>query len=200
MEGHIWQEFSSETYKHLPPVHVTDLVNPLHPSLKLIPFEATGGRGYYRTPTLINVWATAPLLHNNSIGLFNNDPSVAGRLAAYQDAMEKLLWPERRPGVKTIRKTTQASSIKYEEGGSACFARNTPIDLIANVDVVTPANFRKDNFWSRLLCHITGTGAFNELFLPVDNAPDFVEDRGQLYGSKLSDDDKRALIEYMKTF
>ena len=68
-------------------------------------------------------------------------------MAAYQDAMEKLLWPERRPGIETIRRTTQASTFKYEEGRTVCIAHDTPIDLIANVDVVTPENFRKDNFW-----------------------------------------------------
>ncbi|MDQ3624393.1 MAG: hypothetical protein M3463_18190, partial [Verrucomicrobiota bacterium] len=55
-----------------------------------------GGPGFYRVPTLISVWATAPLLHNNSLGLFNNDPSVKGRLLAFDDAIRKLLWPERR--------------------------------------------------------------------------------------------------------
>ena len=79
-------------------------------------------------------------------------------------------------------------------------ARNTPVDLIANVDLVTPEAFRKDNFFTRLLCHIIGTGHLNGLFLLVDNAPDFVQDRGHTFGSNLPDDDKRALIEYMKTF
>jgi hypothetical protein len=134
------------------------------------------------------------------VGLFNNDPSVAGRLAAYQDAMEKLLWPERRLGLKTIRKTTRSSTFKYEEGGTVCIARNTPIDLIANVDVVTPEIFREDNFWTRLFCHITGTGDLNGLFLLNDNAPDFVQDHGHTYGTKLPDEDKKALIEYLKTF
>ena len=36
-EGHIWQEFSSDTYKHLPTVHVTDLVYPLATSLNRFP-------------------------------------------------------------------------------------------------------------------------------------------------------------------
>jgi hypothetical protein len=199
-EGHIWQEFSSDTYKKLPAVHVTDLVDPIHTDLHLLPFDATGGRGYYRTPTLQNIWATAPFFHNNSLGLVNNDPSVPGRLAAYQDAMQKLLWPERRPGIQTIRRTTRASTFTYEEGGKVCIARNTPIDVIANVDLVTPEKFREDNFWTRLMCHINGTGSLNGLFLLVDNAPDFVQDRGHTFGSTLSDDDKNALIEYLKTF
>jgi cytochrome c5 len=199
-EGHIWQEFSSKTYKEQPAVHVTDLVDPLHTSLKLIPFDATGGRGYYRTPTLANMWATAPFLHNNSVGLFNSDPSVAGRLAAYQNAMELMLWPERRQGVKTIRRTTQASTFKYVEGGTVCISKGTPIDMVANVDLVTPEHFREDNWWTRFLCHLNASGGFNNLFLLVDNAPDFVQDRGHIYGSQLSEADKRALIEYMKLF
>jgi hypothetical protein len=36
--------------------------------------------------------------------------------------------------------------------------------------------------------------------LEVNMCPDFIEDRGHTYGSDLSDDDKRALIEYMKYF
>ena len=79
-------------------------------------------------------------------------------------------------------------------------AGNTHIDMIANVDLVTPDNFRKDNFFTRVLCYLTGTGHLNELFLTVDNAPDFVQDRGHTFGSSLPDEDKKALIEYMKTF
>jgi len=92
--------------------------------------------------------------------------------------MEKMLWPERRLGLKTIRRTTQSRTFKYEEGGTVCIARNTPIDLMTNVDLVTPEKFREDNFWTRLFCHITGNGGLNELFLLADDAPDFVQDRG----------------------
>jgi hypothetical protein len=199
--GHIWANFSSDTYKQLPPVHITGLVDPLHTNLKLLlPVEATGGRGYYRTPNLANIWATAPLLHNNSVGIFNGDPSVAGRLAAYQDAMEKLLWPDRRLGVKSIQRTTMASKFYYAEGGSVCISKGTPVSLIANVDVVTPEHFRKDNSFTRFLCNVTSGGSLNALFLLVDNAPDFIQDRGHVYGAELSDADKKALIEYMKLF
>ena len=34
----------------------------------------------------------------------------------------------------------------------------------------------------------------------VNTCPDFIEDRGHTYGHELSDDDKRAMIEYMKYF
>jgi hypothetical protein len=36
--------------------------------------------------------------------------------------------------------------------------------------------------------------------LEVSLCPDFIEDRGHTYGRNLSDEDKRALIEYMKYF
>ena len=32
-----------------------------------------------------------PTLHNNSVGIYNADPSLAGRMAAYEDGMTKLL-------------------------------------------------------------------------------------------------------------
>ena len=35
----------------------------------------TAKRLFYRTPTLVSIWATAPYLHNNSVGLYNGDPS-----------------------------------------------------------------------------------------------------------------------------
>jgi hypothetical protein len=198
--GQIWEEFSSESYKTSPPVRITGLVDPLHPLLRLPALESTGGRGYYRTPSLINVWATAPFLHNNSVGLYNGDPSVAGRLAAYESAMSMLLWPERRPGLGSIRRTTERSRFEFEEGGSFCVAKNTPVDLIANIHVAPREHFGRDKLLDNLLCQITGSGAINALFLLMDNAPDFVEDRGHTYGAGLADADKRALIEYMKTF
>ncbi len=36
--------------------------------------------------------------------------------------------------------------------------------------------------------------------LKISQCPDFVEDRGHYFGTQLPDTDKRALIEYMKTF
>jgi hypothetical protein len=198
--GQIFEQFSSESYKNSPPVWVSGLVDPLHPLLRLPPIEATGGRGYYRTPSLVSIWATAPFMHNNSVGLYNGDPSVAGRLAAYESAMNMLLWPERRQGIRSIPRTTERSRFAFEEGATLCVARNTPIDLIANVHVPPREHFARGLVLDDLLCRITGSGAANPLFLLLDNAPDFVQDRGHLYGAGLPDADKRALIEYMTTF
>ena len=39
-----------------------------------------------------------------------------------------------------------------------------------------------------------------EKLVEVSMCPDFIEDRGHTYGRSLSDQDKQALIEYMKYF
>src|SRR5206468_8638346 len=111
--GHIWGQFSSETYKALPPAGaLRDLYNPRDPQ-NPIDFELpAGGRGYYRTASLTSIWATAPYLHNNSVGVFVRDPSVAGRMTAFMDGMEKMLWPERRLGPQSIPVTTTDSTVQ----------------------------------------------------------------------------------------
>src|SRR6202043_1792749 len=68
-------------------------------------------KSFYRTPTLVSIWATAPYLHNNSVGEYNGDPSIAGRMAAYEDGMSKLLWPKRRQGLASIKVTTEDSKL-----------------------------------------------------------------------------------------
>ena len=103
MAGQVWAEFSSETYKQLPAIgKIWGLYNPLDPDEPLNWDLQGGGRGYYRTPTLISMWATAPYLHNNALGMYVKDPSVRGRMLSFYDSTEKLLWPERRLGVQSI--------------------------------------------------------------------------------------------------
>jgi hypothetical protein len=88
--GHMWEDFSSNTYKELPAVGTIKCFNPY--TGKQEDFTAPGGgRGYYRPASLVSIWATAPYLHNNSVGLFNNDPSVEGRMKAFDDGIRKLL-------------------------------------------------------------------------------------------------------------
>jgi hypothetical protein len=61
---------------------------------------------------------------NNSLGEFNPDPSVQGRLQSFQNSIEQLLWPEKRekdellgdkiPG--KIDRTTETSYLKVPYG------------------------------------------------------------------------------------
>ncbi len=91
----MWEDFSSRTYKELKSVGDVEYFDPFAQTRKTYQ-PPGGGPGYYRVPTLIGAWATAPFFHNNSLGDFNNDPSVDGRLKAYDDAIDKLLRPGHR--------------------------------------------------------------------------------------------------------
>lgn len=161
--GHIWQNFSSDTYKSLPSVGEIQVYNPYTDSMQA--FKASsGGPGYYRAPSLISLWSSAPFLHNNALGKFTGDPSVAGRMAAFNDAVEKLLWPEKRLGPDSIWRTTRECSLQIQAAvipeplrtllapfvGPDGYFRvgpipaGTPINLIANIDPETdPAELVK---------------------------------------------------------
>ena len=92
ISGHMWEDYSSDTYKNLPAVGKMTCWNPF--AQQNMEWQPPGnGRGYYRPPPLIGIWATAPFLHNNTCGLFNNDPSVKGRLEAFNDGIYRLLTP-----------------------------------------------------------------------------------------------------------
>jgi hypothetical protein len=104
IRGNIWDNFSSETYKDLPSVGTITYYDPYSGKPHAFKMPA-GGRGYTRPPSLISLWSTAPFLLNNSVGRLNpnapNDdwnpnPSVDNRMAAFQDAITKMLWPEKR--------------------------------------------------------------------------------------------------------
>jgi hypothetical protein len=181
-----------------------------------IPFPITHG-GYYRTPSLINVWATAPFFENNALGTFTGDPSVKGRMAAYQDAMEKLLWPEKRTGKKTIR-VTGADSILQIRDIKIRIPAGTPVDLLANInvykaiqapDILAELNRLASNpeLLVRLVHALENNGQYDSQLrtlvpelLRLSQSPDLIEDHGHTFGANLPEDQKRALIEYMKTF
>ncbi len=111
--GHIWDPFSSETYKNLPSVGDIEVWNPFTGQNEKFPMPG-GGPGYYRTASLISCWSSAPFLHNNALGKYTGDPSVAGRLEAFNDAAEKLLWPEKRLGTNSIWRTGQDCALQIQ--------------------------------------------------------------------------------------
>lgn len=196
--GQIWDQFSSETYKSLPSAgRLTNLHNPQDPT-KPITFDLpAGGVGYYRTASLTSIWATAPYLHNNSVGVYVKDPGVTGRMAAFMDGMQKMLWPERRLGVQSIPVTTVESWVTIS--GTTRRVRipaGTPVDYVARVDPTRLPDIVRNSF---LLNLISDEGVFRRM-LRNNKAPDFVLDKGHTFGAQLPDADKWALIEYLKTF
>lgn len=121
--GNIWDNFSSHSYKDLPSVGEIVWYHPVtgEPHTYAMP---AGGRGYTRPPSLVSVWTSAPFLLNNSLGTFEVDPSVDGRMRSFQESIEELLWPERRkkdsvlgskvPGM--MDRTTERSYVKISGG------------------------------------------------------------------------------------
>jgi hypothetical protein len=200
--GHVWDQFSSETYKGLAPVGtLKGLYNPLDPKRSIDFVMPGGGRGYYRTPSLLALWATAPYLHNNSVGAVTKDPSVAARVAAFTDAVEKLLWPEKRPGIKAIPTTTTESVVPIP--GTTKVLRvpaGTPIDFVARVDPSDLARVAAAMPPERLVLVLAPDDRLAIELTTRNLAPDFVPDRGHTFGATLSDSQKRALIEFLKTF
>lgn len=213
--NHIWNDFSSKTFKQLQPPGNMVVENPFVRG-ETITFPLRYG-GYYRTPSLINCWATAPFLHNNMLGVFNGDPSVAGRIAAYQDAAEKLLWPEKRVGRATIKLTGTDSILKLRDI-EIHIPAGTPVDLLTNINLyaaLQPGQMLDllhqladhPDILVRLVHAMQNQGpydqdlkAFVPLLMAQNQSPDFIQDHGHTFGSQLPDDQKRALIEYMKTF
>ncbi len=160
MRGHVWDNFSSETYKSSPPSGPIEVQNPFDGSTSTYQPQG-GGPGYYRTPTLVSIWATAPFFHNNKLGIDTHDPSVEGRMRAFDDAAEKLLWPEKRLGPESIYRTTAESWLlvpapylpdflePLSEDGYLRIGpvpEGTPVKLLANVDLTleTPGLDRED--------------------------------------------------------
>jgi hypothetical protein len=100
IRDNIWDNFSSESYKNLPAVGKIRIHEPYsgEPSEYDMP---GGGRGYTRPASLVSLWSTAPYLLNNTVGVFKWSGSVADRLAAFNDGITKMLWPEKREGERS---------------------------------------------------------------------------------------------------
>jgi cytochrome c5 len=240
VRGHVWDNFSSETYKTLPAVGKIEIHNPVDGTRSTYDMPG-GGRGYLRPPTLISLWASAPYLHNNSIGKFTGDPSLAGRMAAFDDGIAKLLWPEKRadddceetwglPFCGPVYRTTQESwliinkaflpgllqpLLDKNELRIGPIPRGTPVGLLANLNLeVDPKDVpgllgllgkvRRDLLEIKLR-HLDERQSAELLknlvpdLLKYSKCPDFTVNRGHTFGSDLSDPDKQALIEFLKT-
>ena len=252
--GNIWDNFSSQTYQTLPSVGKVTLHNPIDGTT--FDYELPGGgRGFTRPPSLISLWSTAPFLLNNSVGKFRWEASVEARMDSFNDAIEKMLWPEKRekdpilgdkvPGF--IYRTTATSYIKVAPGflppglekllswgdwlhrffpwlfseGIIMIGpipKGTPVTLLTNIDLESnrPELVKVLLKMKADLKQVEGASdeeaakVFKNLvpdLLKVSKCPDYVVNKGHYFGTSffkeepaLSDDDKWALIEYLKTF
>jgi hypothetical protein len=259
LAGNIWNDFSSSSYKSLPSVGTVTVHDPFTGAPRPYVMPA-GGRGYTRPPSLVSVWSTAPFLLNNTVGPFDTDPSVAGRMRVFQASIEQMLWPERRqhdavlgdkvPGLidRTTARSTIAIPPSYIPAPLALLRRvvpklfdadggisigpipaGMPVNLLANLQPLAEtshpvkisehylqlANLLLKVKLDLLTLPKTATDAqllqhFANLagpMLALNKCPDFVVNRGHYFGTAmqseepaLSDDDKRAVIAFLKTF
>jgi hypothetical protein len=288
--GKIWEQFSSETYKQTPSVGDIEVYDPF--ADRYAAFRAPGGGpGFYRVPTLVSIWNSAPYLHNNALGTYTADPTVAGRMRAFDDAVDQMFYLDKRGGRETIDRTHEKTWLVIPAvylpvaiegiagriarpftampwlapgvallvgialvrvgrrrlklvrwvlvaGGSMIvllglillplnyfaagklgdlkigpFPKGMPIDLMANLNPAAPpldtlyALWEMNKATRRIakenLSDEEATRVFNEKAAPalrkLSKNPDWVEDRGHYFAVGLSDDDKRALKEFLKT-
>jgi hypothetical protein len=239
MRGHIWDNFASETYKTRKQIGPLTLLNPFDNTTFQYQMQGNGP-GYYRPPSLISLWTSAPFLHNNTVGPELSGTSVKDRMAAFDAGIKRmLLYKTSRENV--IWRTTAPSYINipgpylqslpslvvkamkdidpkaFDAAGNLRLGpvpKGTPVNLLSNLDLENP----------RPLLTVKAMGSITLALLDIriknlneqqaterlkkivpdliaaNKCPDFVEDRGHLFGTKLSDAEKEALIELLKTF
>jgi hypothetical protein len=276
IENDIWDNFSSRSYKDLPSVGSIQVQHPVTGAEWTYEMPG-GGLGYTRPASLVSLWSTAPYLLNNSVGRFHWQGTVEARMASFDDAIRKMLWPEQRTkDVDVIRelglpesraieapgyvyRTTAPSCLSvpggylpdflkelagwswlqrmlpavFGEGGDLSLGpipKGTPVNLLSNIQLIAEGDASKVKHGKQLLQvlkelkrdlkEIGGSCENNledeaklaearEIFLDGDlvdrlvdlsKCPDYVVNRGHYFGSDLPDEDKLALIEYLKTF
>lgn len=147
LKGDIWDNFSSKSYKALPPVNELTVHHPVSgAAMSLRPRGA--GRGYTRPASLVSLWSSAPFLVNNALGheeysyvgggygaggdygradpsgaskpdyLDPYDPGVENRLAVFDESIRRMLWPEsRRMDAKT---SVRVPGYMYRTSAASC--------------------------------------------------------------------------------
>jgi hypothetical protein len=260
--GNIWDNFSSQSYKDLPSVGQITYYHPYSGEPRTYAMPA-GGRGYTRPPSLVSLWSTAPFLQNNTMGRFEESPSVEARMRSFDDSIHKMLWPDDRdkdsllgakiPGiidrvgdrapaghgdqpvylkvsrgylpdfvVATLSAKRELFPSLFTDDGVRIgpIPKGTPIGLLSNLMLIPdnvadlPAHGVKVGaLLLKLLPRLEKLGPnatdadaraiFADMvddFLALSKCPDFIVNRGHLFGTTLPNEDKGALIEFVKTF
>lgn len=189
-EGHIWEEFASETYRSKQsPGSEPKIVNVMFPLIggtETDPEPVGGdGPGYLRNISLLSLWSIAPFLHNNALGEYTYledggiDYTVKGRIDQYESAMERLLMSDNpadevhRP--QKITRVDRDIAVAPREDGQGLIKLPVP-------EGTPVADFASSN-------------PHNPFYM---KCYDLVENKGHQFGVDLSADDKRALTEFLK--
>lgn len=207
-EGHIWEEFASETYRSSPsPGSVDVLISRMVPGLGGLPIgsrEIKGGPGYYRNISLLSIWAHAPFLHNNAIGEMTYLPRMpdgSPRLECSLDDMEAAkCWPD-----YSIEGRIDQFHLAYEELMMSDNEADTP-HRVAKItgfadDVVASPQEDGKGFPPIPLSAgvpVATLASLNPHFPLVMKCPDIVENKGHQFGVDLSKKEKYALREFLK--
>ena len=186
-EGHIWEEFASETYRKTPsPGSVKRVLNRMIPLLGGIQMgerKIEGGPGYYRNISLLSLWAIAPFLHNNSVGYIDDatamDYTVKGRIKQFEIAFDELMTSD-NPNVEPHRpqRTTGVTEDMYV----------TPRE---DAQGFPPLPVHKGT----PVANILSQNPHDPIFMKCD---DPVENKGHQFGVDLPVADKKALREFLK--
>src|SRR4030095_5646 len=140
------------------------------------------------------------------------DPSVAGRMDAFNDAAEKLLWPEKRLNKDSIWRTQNDCSLHLRKEfvprllkplraladrdgyiKTGMIPKGTPVHLVANLD----RDFQHIDVFAKIveklvklkaarLSRDEAAAEFNQLIpdlLAANKCHDFVEDKGHYFGT-----------------
>ena len=101
MAGHLYYEYGSETLRGR--AVVADI--PERAEFK------DGGRGYYRNVSLLNVWATAPFMHNNAIG-----PELCGKPKNQENDFFRARYVDANPASSSIRSRRACATTPSVDG------------------------------------------------------------------------------------
>jgi mono/diheme cytochrome c family protein len=211
LPGHIWADFSSKTYKELK--HKPGVIEFDNPLDRSEPIKFALGKfdeyrtPYYRTPALTSIWTSAPFLHNNALGKYNGETSIKGRLDAFNDAATKLLWPSTR--TKIIKKTDRDTVMSLPNWPDLNVKKGTMVNLFAHLDprsMTTKLAVAGIALGSNIGEGVTSKTELTQI-LNQSQAPDLVEDKGHYFGTdldksmtrRLSEEERKDLIEYLKT-
>jgi mono/diheme cytochrome c family protein len=187
--GHVWEQFSSETYKsRASPGAVPTVFNRMLPGLSGRQWgehAIEGGPGYLRNFSLLSAWATAPFLHNNSVGELTYladgsiDYTVRGRIRQFELAFAELMLsddpqvePHRPQKITTTSREVAVAPREDQQGPIRLpVKKGTPVAYFASSDPHRP------------------------LFMKCDDPG---ENHGHPFGVSLSADDQLALREFLK--